>query len=85
MIATFGIDGHISREPDPSDRRKLLVVAQEPKDPAVIGAFQALAADMRQVMAHYSHAELKTIHDYVNRTIEVLERQTRLLTSPPRR
>lgn len=72
----------MSRTPPTAELR---VLAQAPKDPAVIGAFHTLATDMRDVMAHYSQAELETIHDYVNRTIEVLERQTRLLTSSSRR
>lgn len=71
--------GLVQRVPDPADRRRVLVapVAGPPVD---ADAFAELGRDMAAVMAKYDARERAVIADYVQNTIEVLERQTRRLT-----
>jgi DNA-binding MarR family transcriptional regulator len=71
--------GHVRRVPDPADRRRVLVspVAGPPVDAE---AFAELGRDMAAVMATYDARERAVIADYVQKTIDVLERQTRRLT-----
>lgn len=71
--------GLVRREPDPGDRRRVVISAV----PRAFGqVFAGLAAAMDDVVARYSPQEQQVIADWVTRTIDVLKEQTRLLSGP---
>ncbi|MFF0744671.1 MarR family transcriptional regulator [Streptomyces sp. NPDC004111] len=69
--------GHVRRDPDPADRRRILVTALPGRRTA--WAVRDLSRAMAEVMSRYSEQELAVIEDYVRRTVAVLEEQTRRL------
>lgn len=69
--------GLARREPDPADRRRVVISAAEG---AFGDVFAGLAASMAEVMARYDEAEQRVIADFVTRTIDVLREETRRLT-----
>lgn len=71
--------GLVRRNPDPSDRRRILI---EPITDAGTGldeVFGDLGSAMARFMAKYDARELATITDYMRNTIDVLQEQTRRL------
>jgi DNA-binding MarR family transcriptional regulator len=79
--------GLVRREPDPGDRRRVVISAV----PGAFGqVFAGLSTAMDELSARYSPEEQRVIGDWVVRTIAVLQEQTRLLaeagkTAPGRR
>ena len=74
--------GLARREPDPDDRRRLVITAV----PGAFGdAFAGLAKAMAELGARYSPEERAVIADWVARTIEVLREQTRIVNARPSR
>ncbi|WP_033442660.1 MarR family winged helix-turn-helix transcriptional regulator [Saccharothrix sp. NRRL B-16314] len=70
--------GLVRREPDPGDRRRVVISAV----PGAFGpVFAGLAAAMDDVVARYGPQERQVIADWVTRTIDVLKEQTRLLSA----
>lgn len=72
--------GHVRRDPDPTDRRRILVSAVTGHDTALAEVFAELSREMGAFMAKYDQQELLVIADYVVNTIQVLRAQTRRLT-----
>ncbi|TQM82845.1 DNA-binding MarR family transcriptional regulator [Saccharothrix saharensis] len=74
--------GLVRREPDPGDRRRVVITAI----PGAFGrVFAGLSAAMDELSARYTPEEQQVIGDWVVRTIAVLKEQTRLLNGPPGR
>lgn len=69
--------GHVRRDSDPADRRRILVTARQDRGDG--GPVRELSVAMGEVMSRYSQEELAVIGDYVRRTVVVLEEQTRRL------
>lgn len=73
--------GIVRRERDPNDRRR--VVLHPVPNPALGEALQrifgGLGAAMTEVMKGYDYEQLETILDFVERTTETLEEETRRL------
>ncbi|QFZ23170.1 MarR family transcriptional regulator [Saccharothrix syringae] len=76
--------GLVRREPDPGDRRRVVISAVPG---AFGGVFAGLSAAMAELSARYSPEEQRVIADWVARTVDVLREQARLLTEghAPRR
>ncbi|PSL58643.1 DNA-binding MarR family transcriptional regulator [Saccharothrix carnea] len=69
--------GLVRREPDPGDRRRVVLSAV----PGAFGqVFAGLGAAMGELTARYSPQEQQVIADWVVRTVDVLKEQTRLLS-----
>lgn len=69
--------GLVRREPDPDDRRRVLISAV----PGAFGqVFAGLGAAMADLADRYTPEEQQVIADWVTRAIDVLREQTRLLT-----
>ncbi|WP_433265216.1 MarR family transcriptional regulator [Actinosynnema sp. CS-041913] len=73
--------GLARRDPDPDDRRRVVITAVGDGFGQV---FAGLGAAMGEVSARYTAEEQEVIADWVTRTVEVLREQTRRLTSGPR-
>ncbi|XVS63637.1 MarR family winged helix-turn-helix transcriptional regulator [Actinosynnema sp. CA-299493] len=68
--------GLVRREPDPGDRRRVVISAV----PGAFGqVFAGLGAAMEELSARYGPDEQQVIADWVVRTVAVLKEQTRLL------
>lgn len=76
MIDRLERAGLARRDPDPNDRRRVLVTATG-NQPNV---FADLAAAMNKLTERYDQTELEVIADYLTRTIEILREQTRRLS-----
>ena len=69
--------GLVRREPDPGDRRRVVITAI----PGAFGqVFAGLSAAMAEMGARYSPEEQRVIGDWIARTVAVLKEQTRLLS-----
>lgn len=77
MIDRLERAGLAQRDPDPQDRRRVLITATA-NQPNVFGD---LAKAMNELTTRYDEKELKTIADYLTRTITILHDQTRKLTT----
>ncbi|OLF06040.1 MarR family transcriptional regulator [Actinophytocola xinjiangensis] len=75
MVDRLERAGLATRDPDPQDRRRVLITATG----HLPDVFTDLAAAMATVTARYDQTQLATIADYVTRTVEVLREQTRRL------
>ncbi|MFI6264987.1 MarR family transcriptional regulator [Micromonospora sp. NPDC051006] len=75
--------GYVRREPDPTDRRRVLLVADESAVPDLSGIFADLGREMTAFMAAYDEREMAAIVDYIENTIRVLRAQTVKLADPP--
>lgn len=68
--------GLVRREPDPGDRRRVVISAV----PGAFGpVFAGLAEAMDELTARYTPEQQQVIADWVVRTVEVLKEQTRRL------
>ncbi|MCU1573268.1 MAG: MarR family transcriptional regulator [Micrococcaceae bacterium] len=64
-------DGHVSREPHPTDRRSLLVVPQEDSVRQALDYLRPLVEGTDALLAQYSSAEQVAITDYLERAIQL--------------
>ncbi|WBB69078.1 MarR family transcriptional regulator [Micromonospora sp. WMMD812] len=72
--------GYVRREPDPTDRRRVLLVANQAAVPDLGGIFADLGREMYAFMSRYDEREMAAIVDYIENTIRVLKAQTTRLT-----
>ncbi|MEU5567206.1 MarR family transcriptional regulator [Micromonospora musae] len=75
--------GYVRREPDPTDRRRVLLVADQSRAPDLSGIFADLGREMNAFMAGYDEHETAAIVDYLENTIRVLKAQTAKLAEQP--
>jgi DNA-binding MarR family transcriptional regulator len=68
--------GYVRREPDPTDRRRVLVVADASRTPDLTGIFADLSKEMATLLTKYDDRELAAIADYLTRMVDVLRAQT---------
>lgn len=80
MVDRLERAGLVRREPDPADRRRVLITAVPGGTGQAADAFAELGAAMNAVLGRYDETELRVIEDYVLRTVEVLRQQTRKLS-----
>jgi len=74
--------GHVTREPDPGDRRRVIISAVPSSDPELALAFARLGSALGGLFDDYDRAEQAAIVDYLTRTIAVMKEQTVLLAQP---
>lgn len=68
--------GYVRREPDPEDRRRVLVRAVTGAGPDLQAVFADLSREMTEFMRKYDAKEMAAITDYIDNTIRVLTAQT---------
>jgi DNA-binding MarR family transcriptional regulator len=74
--------GHLQRDRDPDDRRKVVVrlLPNEQMDALIAAAFGPFVKDMAEIGARYDDAELRAIGDWINQTTQALVTNTRRIT-----
>ena len=77
--ATMAVDrlvkvGHVTRQPHPSDRRRLLVVPQEESVRRAMKHLLPMILETDALLSRYSEDEQAAITDYLARTVEILQR-----------
>lgn len=77
--ATMAVDrlvkvGHVTRQPHPSDRRRLLVVPQEESVRRAMQRLLPMILETDALLARYSDTEQAAITDYLARTVDILQR-----------
>jgi DNA-binding MarR family transcriptional regulator len=76
--------GHVRRDRDPADRRRVVVVPVTTAGrPDLSGIFADLAAAMGSFTDDYDEHQARAIRDYLDKTIAVLREQTRRLSGQP--
>jgi DNA-binding MarR family transcriptional regulator len=70
--------GFVRREPNPNDRRSVLIRSLREKEiqDKVAPVFQSLQNAMTELSRSFSPSELAAIHDYFSQTIEALRSET---------
>ncbi|BCJ68478.1 MarR family winged helix-turn-helix transcriptional regulator [Polymorphospora rubra] len=68
--------GYVRREPDPADRRRILVAADPTRAPDLTDIFADLGREMGAFMSRYDEREMAAVVDYVTNTIRVLKTRT---------
>lgn len=71
--------GYVRREPDPADRRRVIVRPVPHRLRRIGRLFEPLAAAMAELCARYTDRELAVILDFMTRSDEVARRHTRWL------
>jgi DNA-binding MarR family transcriptional regulator len=71
--------GHVRRERDQRDRRRVVISAVAEPDPRVGQAFASLAAAMSSAIQGFTLEEQRAVAAWVGRTTEILREQTRRL------
>jgi len=76
--------GYVRREPNPSDRRSVIIhpVARHDLDREVAPIFASLNRAMGALTSQYTPQELVVIQGYFHKTIEVLRSEAAKLTKP---
>jgi DNA-binding MarR family transcriptional regulator len=68
--------GFVSREKDPSDRRKVIIQPVAGREHEVDQIFVSMASAMTQLYADYNDQELVVLSDFVVRVLDVLKKET---------
>ena len=71
MIDRLERGGYVRREPDPSDRRKVMVHLVPEQLGEIMRHYEPITQAAHDLYAHYTDEELTLILDYLNRAYEV--------------
>jgi DNA-binding MarR family transcriptional regulator len=85
MLDRLQQQGYLTRTPDPTDRRKVIIRATPKATQKVwVELYQPLVTEGFEAIAHYSAAELAIISDYLRRGRQLHQRHTtRVRAMPP--
>ena len=67
--------GFARRQPDPHDRRKVVVVAVHTRLPEVAKLFESLSRNMGRAMSQYSAREYEIVVDFMRRVSDVMRQE----------
>ena len=67
--------GHVRREPHPTDRRSLLVVATKQSAQRAMESILPMIMETDALLGNYTPQEQDAITDYLNRTVQIMERR----------
>jgi DNA-binding MarR family transcriptional regulator len=78
--ATVAIDrlvrvGHVTREPHPTDRRRLLVVPRPESVQKAMGSLMPMIRETNALLDDYTDGERAAITDYLARTLAIMQRR----------
>jgi DNA-binding MarR family transcriptional regulator len=74
VIDSLVASGHVARDPDPTDRRRVVVRLTPTAEDQVDRTFEQLRADARTLLETYSDAQLETISRFLEE-VRVLLRE----------
>jgi DNA-binding MarR family transcriptional regulator len=75
--------GFARRQPDPHDRRKVVVVAVYDRLPEIAKLFDSLSRNMGRAMSQYSAREFEVVIDFMRRASEVMREENLKLRAKP--
>lgn len=81
LVDRLCVSGYVTRDPDPTDRRRVIIHASGGYPREVLDAFTALNASQSDFADRYTDAEAAAIVDWVTRISAELVEQTRCLGS----
>lgn len=64
--------GFVHRAPSPIDRRRVLISSVPQRAAEAIACYQPLHAEMASLLAGYDEAQLATLRDFAERSVDVL-------------
>jgi DNA-binding MarR family transcriptional regulator len=67
--------GYVRREPDPHDRRKVIVVPRPERMREIGMLFESLGRNMARVMSSYSPKESEVLIDFMTRVSEIMRQE----------
>jgi DNA-binding MarR family transcriptional regulator len=73
----------VKRQPDPKDRRKVVIVPLTDRLPEIYKLFESLGHNMAETMNHYSAREAKILVDFMQRAVNVMRQENLKLRSQP--
>ena len=77
--------GFARRQPDPHDRRKVIVLPQLERLPEIAKLFESLGRNMSRIMARYSAREAELIVDFMRHAVEVMRQENLKLRAQSRK
>jgi DNA-binding MarR family transcriptional regulator len=80
VIDSLVISGHVAREPDPTDRRRVLVRLTPAAASQVDQTFDQLRADARALLETYGDTELETLARFLQDVRELLREHAHRLS-----
>ena len=83
MIDRLERAGYVRREPDPRDRRRVIVRPLPDRGREVVALFEPMSRAMADLYARYSDEQLALILDFAERAADVGQEQTARLRSAP--
>ena len=83
MIDRLGRAGYVRREPDPRDRRRVIVRLIPERAREVAALFDPISRAMADLYARYSDEQLALILDFAERAANVGQEQTARLRATP--
>jgi DNA-binding MarR family transcriptional regulator len=73
--------GYVTREKDPNDRRRVIIVPVEEQEAKIRKVYTPMAQAMSGLCTRYSEEELSLILDFVDQMTMVFEEENRRLTT----
>jgi DNA-binding MarR family transcriptional regulator len=84
LVDRLAAGGHVTREHDAADRRRVLIRAERKVSPEILAAFTELRMSQSDFSDRYTRTQAAAIVDWVTRITDTLEQQTRGLEQPSR-
>jgi DNA-binding MarR family transcriptional regulator len=75
--------GFVRRQPDPKDRRKVVIAPLPDRLPEMEKIFGYLGRNMAGIMSHYSAKEAELVLDFMQRAVEVMRQANLKLRGMP--
>jgi DNA-binding MarR family transcriptional regulator len=79
MIDRLERDGYVQRQPDPGDRRRVIVAMQSERVADIVQYYEPMQSAGHDLYDQFSDEQLTLIHDYLLRAYEIGLEQTRRL------
>lgn len=64
--------GFVAREPDPADRRRIIVRLLPGRVPELVGLFASIGARLRELCSHYTTEELSTVLEFMEKNAAIV-------------
>jgi DNA-binding MarR family transcriptional regulator len=65
--------GFVVREPDPADRRRIIVRLLPGRIPELVGLFSSITARLRELCSHYTHEQLSLVLEFMEKNATLVK------------